>query len=173
MKKIILISGKAGSGKDTFAEELKDQLNEMNRYVLVVHYADLVKHIATVFYDWNGEKDEYGRGLLQRIGTDIFREYDQDYWINYLQGVIGVLKDRWDYVIIPDCRFPNEITCWDEYDSISVRINRNFKSSLNEKQQQHASETGLDDFEFDVNFSFVDLEDMKNQVSDFIEEKII
>ena len=173
MKKIILISGKAGSGKDTFAEELKDQLNEINRYVLIVHYADLVKHIATVFYDWNGEKDEYGRGLLQRIGTDIFREYDKDYWVNHLQGVIGVLKDRWDYVIVPDCRFPNEITCWDGYDSISVRINRSFSTSLSEKQQQHASETALDDFEFDVNFSFVDLDDVRSQVSDFIEEKII
>lgn len=173
MKKIILISGKAGSGKDTFAEELKEQLNMMNEYVLVVHYADLVKHIATVFYDWNGEKDKYGRGLLQRIGTDIFREHNENYWVDYLQGVIGVLKDRWDYVIIPDCRFPNEINCWDKYDSISVRINRDFNSGLTEWQQEHPSETALDNFDFDVTVSLKDIEDLYFQVDNFIEEKIL
>lgn len=66
--------------------------------------------------------------------------------------ILGYFKDNWDYVIIPDCRFPNEITKMIEagFDTIHLRIERtNFESPLTIEQQQHSSETALDDFKAD------------------------
>ena len=36
----ITISGKSGSGKDTFADILKEELEKLNKRVLVIHFAD-------------------------------------------------------------------------------------------------------------------------------------
>ena len=41
--------------------------------VLVAHYGDLVKYVCKTFFGWDGEKDEKGRTLLQKVGTDAIR----------------------------------------------------------------------------------------------------
>ena len=48
--RVLLISGKAESGKDTFANLLKNELTLQNKKVLICHYADLVKYVATNFF---------------------------------------------------------------------------------------------------------------------------
>ena len=63
-KKVILISGKARSGKDTLARVLKDYLKEQGKDVLVTHYADSLKYICETVFKWDGKKDEKGRQLL-------------------------------------------------------------------------------------------------------------
>ena len=60
--KIILIGNKARMGKDTFATMLKEELNER---AIIVHFADVLKFICKSYYNWNGEKDTFGRTLLQ------------------------------------------------------------------------------------------------------------
>lgn len=172
MKKLILISGKAGAGKDTFATELKKQLENKDKKVLITHYGDLVKYMATEFLGWDGKKDEKGRTLLQTLGTEKFRKYNEDYWVNFLKSIVDVIGDKWDYILIPDCRFPNEITGWLGYDYISVRVNREFGSVLNEVQQTHSSETALDHFKMDKEFFFLGMEDMKLKINEFISEII-
>ena len=47
-KKVILISGKARSGKDTLAKVLGDYLKEQGKDVLITHYADSLKYIQYV-----------------------------------------------------------------------------------------------------------------------------
>ena len=69
--RIIAISGHAQNGKDTTANIIKKHLEERGDKVLIVHYADLLKFICTKYFDWDGQKDEKGRHLLQYIGTDI------------------------------------------------------------------------------------------------------
>ena len=71
--KIYAISGKAQHGKDTFAELLYQELTDKGYKVLVTHYGDLVKYICKTIFNWDGQKDEKGRHLLQYVGTDIFR----------------------------------------------------------------------------------------------------
>ena len=108
--KIICIGGAMGSGKDTFANMLKESLEERDCVnALITHYADLLKYICTTFLGWNGEKDEYGRRLLQHVGTEVFRTKDSDYWVKFIAGILQAFPTRWDYVLIPDTRFPNEI----------------------------------------------------------------
>lgn len=175
--KVILISGKAQHGKDTSALYMKDRLESAGSKVLITHYADLLKFMCTNYFGWDGAKDEKGRELLQYIGTDIIRKRDAYYWIDYMEKMIRILRDQWDYVLIPDCRFPNEV-----YDisgsllcggiqSFHVRINReHFESPLTPEQQRHISEVALDDstpdFRINNNGS---LNDLKNVVENLID----
>jgi len=150
--KIINISGKAQHGKDSTALILKQKLEAKNKKVLIAHFADLVKYVSKQFFNWDGVKDEQGRTILQRIGTDIVRTQRPNYWVDFIKGILEMFQDEWDYVIIPDCRFENEIETFkqDGWDSIAVRVIRDdFKSSLTVEQLNHPSETALDDYKFD------------------------
>ena len=113
VKYIYTISGKAFHGKDTFAQFLKREFMNEGKKVCIVHYADYLKNIVSLYYDWDGEKDEKGRSLLQRLGTDKVREKNPSYWVDMVKSLINtVLWDDFDVFLIPDARFPNEITCW-------------------------------------------------------------
>ena len=63
--KIICISGKAQNGKDTTATIMAEVLKAHGSRVLVAHYGDMVKYVGKTCCDWDGEKDEKGRTLLQ------------------------------------------------------------------------------------------------------------
>ena len=76
---VILLSGKAQSGKDYIANIIKQQLEENGNKVLVTHYADLLKYILKTFFNWNGKKDKKSRDSLQRVGTDVMRKKMPDY----------------------------------------------------------------------------------------------
>ena len=151
--KVICISGKAGNGKDYSASCLKNKLTEDGKRVLITHYADLVKYICTKFFDWNGEKDEEGRHLLQYVGTDIVRTQYPDYWVDFIIGILKMFSDKWDYVLIPDCRFPNEIDKMKEagFDVVHMRVVRpDYDNGLTSTAKNHPSETSLDNAEYDM-----------------------
>lgn len=149
--KIITISGKAECGKDTTAKEIKNQLENMGYSVLICHYADLLKYICKQFFDWNGKKDEEGRTLLQMVGTDTIRRKDADFWVKFIKQILQFFPEEWDFVIIPDTRFPNEINqIKDTFYLVSLKVSRpNYENHLTEEQRQHPSETALDDYTFD------------------------
>ncbi len=152
MRNFICISGKAQNGKDTSAEIFKKELVNRGHSVLVIHQADLLKYICKAFFNWNGEKDEAGRTLLQQVGTNVIRKVEPDFWVNFIAKVTGFFKDTWDYIIIPDTRFPNELEKLkaDDANVYHVRvIRKDFKSPLTEEQQRHPSETALDGVESD------------------------
>ena len=89
------------------------------------------------------EKNNFGRDLLQYVGTNVIRKQRPDYWVDFVIDFLSMFKNQWDYVIIPDCRFPNEIDKWREgdWEIIAVKINRlNFKTPLTLEQQAHPSE---------------------------------
>lgn len=166
--KVILISGKAQHGKDTTANILKDYFESKNKKVLITHYGDLVKYICKTLFNWNGEKDKAGRELLQRVGTDNIRKVYPEFWVRHIYELLTVFNGEWDYVIIPDCRFPNEIEIFSEggFNTITIRVNRiNFKSPLTIEQQHHSSETSLDHYIFDYKIdSESGVENLKTEV---------
>lgn len=145
--RVILISGKAGHGKDTAAGFLKDALEADGYSVLIAHYGDLLKYICRTFFDWDGKKDKLGRTLLQKVGTDTIRMQCPDYWVSFLVNIMTFFPNEWDYVLVPDCRFPNEVEYIRRagFDVIHLRIIREgFASPLTLGQQTHLSETALD-----------------------------
>ena len=150
--RLVPISGKAGHGKDTIAGMIKAFLESNGKKILIIHYGDLVKFIAEKFFLWNGIKDEYGRTLLQKVGTDCIRKQSPNYWVDFITGVLSFFPEEWDYVLIPDARFPNEINCLKAagYDVTHIRIVRPGFSRLTEEQQKHISETALDGYPADM-----------------------
>ena len=156
MTNIICISGQAGAGKDTAARILRTLLSEGGRSAdktLIAHNADLLKYICEKFFAWNGLKDEAGRDLLQHVGTDVVRAKDPDFWVNFLVNILRLFPDRWDFLIVPDTRYPNEIERFKaaSHPTVHVHIERpGLVSALTQEQREHSSETALADTVPDV-----------------------
>lgn len=170
MKKIILISGKAENGKTTAANKMKEVFENNGYKVVITRYAKYLKEIARDYCKWNGEKDEIGRTLLQKLGTEIIRQKmnKPDFHVGRICEDIEIAYDFVDYVIIDDVRYPNEI-----YYPLSKfgrdmiytyrveRVNADgtpFDNSLSEEQKKHLSETSLDNFDFDDRLELSSLE---------------
>lgn len=124
--RVVCISGKAGSGKDEVAQAMKETFEGYGENVLIVHFADLLKFICEKFFDWDGKKDEAGRTLLQYVGTNKIRSKSPDFWVDFIANMLEMFDDEWDYVLIPDCRFPNEfeVLAFYGFDVNLVRVNR-------------------------------------------------
>jgi hypothetical protein len=171
----IFITGNCG--KDQSATFLKEIMERDGKRVLIAHYADLLKYICKTFFEWNGEKDSKGRTILQKVGTDTIRKINPDYWVDFLDGFLHMFKDEWDYVLIPDCRFPNEINKIKQsgWDCISIRVNRtDFENNLTEEQRNHPSETALDKYEFDYYIDTIsNLDYLKDKLTAFYEIAIL
>ena len=151
--KVLCISGHAQSGKDTSAQIIRKILWGYGEKVLITHNADLLKFICEKFFGWDGNKDERGRPMLQYIGTDVIRTQEPDFWVGFIIRILRFFPDKWDYVIIPDCRFPNEINLLrDEgFDVTHIRIERAVTpNGLTGEQAAHSSETALDGVAADV-----------------------
>ena len=175
--KIFAVSGKAQHGKDTFANILYEELTNKGHRVLLTHYADLLKFICKSLFNWNGEKDEKGRQILQYVGTDIVRKERPNYWVEFVIDMIDLFGESWDYVIIPDTRFPNEIDMLKEkYDKVEhIRVVRpNFTSTLTEEQLKHPSEIALDNVIPDITiFNQGTMEELKELVNNYIKDGVI
>lgn len=149
---VITVSGKAEAGKDFLAGILKEKLESKGKKVIIVHYADYLKFISKQYFGWDGTKSEEGRKILQTVGTEIVRKRNPDFWVNIACMLLKVFKDDYDYAIIPDCRFPNEIEIMkSEFNTLSVNIIRlNYENHLTPEQRLHPSEVSLDNYNFDI-----------------------
>lgn len=159
--RVIAISGKAESGKDTIAKEIKYLLEEQNYKVMIIHFADVLKFVCRQYFDWNGEKDEYGRTLLQQVGTEMREKNNPNMWVNITKELIRGIGVEFDYVLVPDTRFKEEIEMLNEYfDCTSIRVLRQdidsdgiarvHVNNLTDEQRAHKSERDLDDYKFDL-----------------------
>lgn len=167
--KIIVISAKAQHGKDTTAEMFKEIAESQGKKVLITHYADYLKYICKSWFGWNGEKDDEGRTILQKVGTDLARNNHPDILVNVIVESLWAFGEEYDYVLIPDCRFPNEIDVMeDNFDTISLRVTRtDFESDLTDEQKNHISETALDDHKFDYRIDTIsNLDYLEREVVD-------
>jgi hypothetical protein len=172
--KVICISAKAQHGKDTSATILKELYEANGARVLITHYADLLKYICKTFFGWNGEKDNLGRTLLQKVGTNIVCAKQPDFWVDFIINILKLFDDYWDIIIIPDCRYINEIEKMrSNFDTAVIRVVRpNFDNGLSDVQKQHPSETALDNFEFDtVIYNNGSLDELKQTLYEYISTK--
>ena len=150
--KTILISGKAGHGKDTVAQLMKEELEKQGEKVLIIKFGDPVKWFAREYYNWDGNKNIQGRSLLQYIGTEMMRSYDEYYWGRIVSEFIAANKD-FTYALIPDWRFytEKEAVLAANKECYTLRVERpNFiNPNMTEEQLKHISETELDHKSFD------------------------
>lgn len=137
---IILISGKAGSGKTSIAEGVASICN-VKKYA----FADALKAYCSKHHNWSGIKDAEGRALLQRVGQEK-RAEDPDYWVKSLLNTTPIQTHR--VSLIDDWRFPNEVQalrCLTQYhDVYTVKVIRD-GAGLQGDLGADLSETALDD----------------------------
>jgi hypothetical protein len=167
---ILGFGGKARSGKDTSVDMLKDRLEFKGYKVLHINMANYVKYIAKEYFDWDGQKDEKGRHILQQVGTEIVRSKNPDFWVNTVIEFIKVF-DNYDFVLIGDVRFPNEINRFKEegYQTYSVHVERlNFENNLTKEQRNHLSETSMDNFKFDYYIEAENLRQLDDEVDELV-----
>ena len=146
--KIIMISGKARSGKDTLADFLFKEFEEKEKPCRV-QISQYIKYYAQKYFGWDGEEESKPRDLLNYLGTEIIRnKINPDFHINRLIEDIEVLSYFYDVFIISDVRFPEEIKkVKEKYDNvITIRINRD-SNELNSNQKSNITETALDEYE--------------------------
>jgi hypothetical protein len=141
---IIGICGFQGSGKSIMANYLVDNYN-----FTVLSFADSVKDMLSVIFNWDRELldgttemsriwretvDEWWskhlnipnftpRMAMQYIATDLFRDkFNPNIWILSLENKI---KNTNTNIVIPDCRFINEIELVKRIGGHIVYIDRN------------------------------------------------
>jgi len=152
LSKIYLFSAKARHGKDSACTYFKKLLENDNKKVVHTLYAKYIKDYCKEYFGWDGSEETKPRKLLQELGTDIIRKKldKPNFHVNRICEDIEILSDYFDRFLISDVRFPNEILVPKEkfgVDVVAIRIIRtNFTSDLTEDQQNHESETALDDF---------------------------
>lgn len=151
---IIGISGKKGSGKDTFAKLLQ---KSSNKKIYLIAFADSLKaEVYTYILKPHGlpmeclydERKDNFRLILQGWGTDFKRNLiDKDYWVNRVKEKIAYIsKTEPDAtIILTDIRLQNEADLVREYNGVLLRIERPELSS----EDNHQSETELDGYKFD------------------------
>lgn len=184
---IILLSGKAESGKDTFHKEAEKYINKQYSFFesTRIAFADAVKDCAKDM-GWNGEKDEKGRSGLIMIGDGARNYFDKDIWIKKaIRKLIDIDSinpaiDRGNdsIVFVTDCRYPNEVTMlkdWAESSgniAYSIRVERpNHISRLTQEQLKNDSEMALDNFvEWDYIVENHDLDEFIESIKIVIDE---
>ena len=176
--KIILIGNKARMGKDTFANMLKEELNER---AVIVHFADALKFVCKSYYEWNGEKDTNGRTLLQCVGQST-RDNDEHFWTDFIARLIKTnLSKNYEYIIIPDWRYKEEyerLLRYFHYENIITvnitRFNSDFSpyipNELTFEQRQHKSEIDLDTYVCQYYISNFTLEKLRESAQTFVKE---
>lgn len=93
--------GKLGSGKTTAANYLASEYGYKRRSL-----ADPMREIVKIVYpNMLGKSDPRYRPLMQKLGTDWFRSYDPDVWVNCLLARVELDIHR---VVVDDVRFINE-----------------------------------------------------------------
>ena len=184
--KIIGISGKKGSGKDTFAQFLKEELEkQLGKTVKVDSFAANLKYCCALIsgqpdylfcnQDMKDRKAGFlnftNRELMQKFG-DLTRSLDKDIWVKSLFNKYLYLDNPPEYLIISDARFKNEAEHIKKLDGILIRI-----ESDRVKEDNHISEIELDNYsKFDLEISnnkSLTLEELKSKANDaayFIKE---
>ena len=131
---VILIAGKAGAGKTTVANFMRQSI-PMNYSSMVSSFALGIKTSAQQM-GWNSEKDEKGRRLLQQLGN-AGREYNKNTWVKLTMDVVNRMTSpiTLDFLFIDDWRFPNEYEWFtdktDMYGVYKIRIHRKDEELLN------------------------------------------
>lgn len=165
---LLLITGKAGTGKTTMSEYIVEHYEGSKNYALGDKLKELTFRLLKIFgveieslndlYDVK-TKNKY-RHYMQQIGTDCVREvFGEDFWCEVLSE--RVLHDLCEErtVMISDVRFRNEIKYFrtlcerGRFSCYVLNVIRsNNEISLSEPEKKHISECDLvcENYDFEI-----------------------
>ena len=150
LSKLLLIAGKKRSGKDTTADFLIEALTLKGYTVDRYNFASPMKQILATTLDISLEELDMfkndttypHRGYLQRLGTEAIKPlFGTTVWSKLAAEFIS--KSSADFIVIPDFRFPEELSELHTYKTINIEVN---SKPLHDT---HISENALNSFKFD------------------------
>lgn len=161
----IIINARGGAGKDTFADYLVD-----NYGFKKIAFADEIYKIAYKYFGMR-IKD---RDILQKIGEK-FREIDPLVWVKYTFNE----AEKYDKVVISDCRRHNEWVHAIERDYLPVHIEANLDLRIRRLAErdgaypdlellENKSETGADGLDFITVDNNGTLKELYRQIDDIM-----
>lgn len=146
--KIFVLSGKAKSGKNTVANIISEHYKDKCIQISFAHYLkEYVKNIT----NWDGSEETKPRDLLQSIGIDLIKnKINPNLLIDRVCDDIKVYSYFFDYIIITDARLVDEIEAIkSNFECVTIRITNSKENDLTMEQQNHITETNLDNYKFD------------------------
>lgn len=151
--KIILIGGKANSGKDSTAEYIDEYYRNKGLDVVNIQIAFYIKMYAKEIAKWDGDNETKPRQLLQDLGTELIRkQIDEYFFIKRIIQDIDIYSRYFDVITISDGRMPEEFEeITKAYpETVTVHITRpGYVSHLTKTQKAHATEALVDDIKYD------------------------
>jgi len=150
--KIIGLSGKKRSGKDTVYQLAGDILFKNVIKAGRVAFADPLKHEVSEITGFNLEfiekNKEKLRPLLQVWGADFRRVFSgANYWIDKMRPIVS--KAEVDVLFITDCRYKNEADFIKEEGGYLVKVERRGETYTNYQdaiEDAHSSENDLNNY---------------------------
>ncbi len=103
-KHVILVAGFMRSGKDTLADTLIN--NSKDNFTGKISLAEPIKTLIAGVEKILGITIGKHRRLLQWVGTQWGRAYDEDIWLSILLKTI--INSSYTTVVVPDVRFESE-----------------------------------------------------------------
>lgn len=107
--KLLFLKGNARSGKDTFAQMIKDRVEKGKapfKTVAILAYADFLKDVCRRNHNYENKSED--RDILIQIGDDM-REIDPHIFARPIADIIPVYEGMgYDLVVITDLRYENE-----------------------------------------------------------------
>lgn len=145
---IILIAGRARSGKSSLAQCLKLEFEQINKKVVFSPYTKYLKLYIEEITNKKINDNDKPRDLLQQISSKIIKGElsKNNFFIDRQIEDIEIYSYFADVIIIPDVRFPKEIEILKEKfpNIISIGIKRkDYISTLTKEQQEDITETAL------------------------------
>lgn len=187
--KIIAISGKIGSGKDTLVDLITDYLKDycFDRDTKKLKFADALKQATAAMtgstveenYTDQGKAkyiEEFGMTLgkfQQVLGTLAKEHFHPNIWIFPVIKKCLDPEEKTSIFLISDCRFVNEAEAIQKAGGVIIRLNRTpdliSPASKAGRDLNHISETELDNYKFDFTYqNDGTLEDLESVVFQFL-----
>jgi dephospho-CoA kinase len=172
--KIVVIGGKANSGKSTFGKYLKEHFKGYGYKPCIMHLTEPLYSYARNYFDWNGLERDKPREFLQKVGIEIIQEKmgKRDFLLNRTFEDIEVLSNFFDCFIITDARLVHEFEAFKERfdDVITIKVEReHYSSDLSEEEKKHRTEVELDSYkDFDYTVINHGLKDFNDSARDIV-----
>ena len=165
--RIIGLTGKAGSGKDTAGAVMQSILQEKGYVCTKLSFAAKLKDACTLFFGWDRDRLEHDfdykegytldngapdpacqmlgmsrREVMQKFGTEAVRNgLHKNAWVYILQlAIFNGEYDNYDFGFLTDCRFENELQFVRDMEGVLIRVNRFDRNDTLTIHVNHASE---------------------------------
>ena len=177
---IILVAGRARSGKSTLAKYLQEEYKKQNKKVIISPYTKYLKHYIEEITSQKIDEENKPRDLLQQISSKIIKGdlHQTNFFIDRQIEDIEIYSYFADVILIPDVRFPDEIqTIKNKFNHVvSIGVTRkNYISTLTKEQLEDITETALNDYhdyDFEIeNTAKTNLEELAKELINKINER--